>query len=144
MAFSSLLWNLYVSILIKNVSFLIFFLFHPFQGAGESGKSTIVKQMRIIHEQGYSQEECIQHRPVVHSNTIQSLAAIIKAMRMLKIDYGDLSREQDARKFFQFISSRENVITPDLAIIMHRLWRDDGIQKCFARSREYQLNDSAK
>ncbi|XP_053207053.1 guanine nucleotide-binding protein G(i) subunit alpha-1-like [Panonychus citri] len=113
-------------------------------GAGESGKSTIVKQMRIIHEQGYSQEECIQHRPVVHSNTIQSLAAIIKAMRMLKIDYGDLSREQDARKFFQFISSRENIITPDLAIIMHRLWRDDGIQKCFARSREYQLNDSAK
>ena len=29
-------------------------------GAGESGKSTIVKQMKIIHETGYSQEECLQ------------------------------------------------------------------------------------
>ena len=26
---------------------------------------------------------------------------------------------------------------------MKRLWRDSGVQECFARSREYQLNDSA-
>ena len=38
-------------------------------GAGESGKSTIVKQMKIIHEQGYSQDECLSYKPVVFSNT---------------------------------------------------------------------------
>jgi guanine nucleotide-binding protein G(i) subunit alpha len=32
-------------------------------GAGESGKSTIVKQMKIIHEKGYNSEECLQYRP---------------------------------------------------------------------------------
>ncbi|CAF1601890.1 unnamed protein product, partial [Didymodactylos carnosus] len=47
-------------------------------GAGESGKSTIVKQMRIIHQHGYSKEEFEQYRPVVYSNTIQSLGAIIR------------------------------------------------------------------
>lgn len=41
-------------------------------GAGESGKSTIVKQMRIIHETGYSDEERKAYRPVVYSNTIQA------------------------------------------------------------------------
>ena len=40
-------------------------------GAGESGKSTIVKQMKIIHETGYSDEERKQYKPVVYSNTIQ-------------------------------------------------------------------------
>jgi guanine nucleotide-binding protein G(o) subunit alpha len=27
---------------------------------------------------------------------------------------------------------------------MKRLWTDVGVQQCFARSNEYQLNDSAK
>ena len=27
---------------------------------------------------------------------------------------------------------------------VHGLWMDHGVQECFARSREYQLNDSAK
>ena len=61
-------------------------------GAGESGKSTIVKQMKIIHETGYSQEECLQYQPVVYSNTIQSLMAIIRAMGQLRIDFRDPSR----------------------------------------------------
>ena len=28
-------------------------------------------------------------------------------------------------------------------MIMKRLWSDAGVQACFLRSREYQLNDSA-
>ena len=31
-------------------------------GAGESGKSTIVKQMRIIHCNGYMEEDCLKCR----------------------------------------------------------------------------------
>lgn len=56
-------------------------------GAGESGKSTIAKQMKIIHESGYSKEECEQYKPVVYSNTIQSLMTIIRAMGQLNIDF---------------------------------------------------------
>jgi hypothetical protein len=36
-----------------------------------------------------------------------------------------------------------STLTPELAEIMRRLWRDPGIQVCFRRSREFQLNDSA-
>ena len=43
---------------------------------------------RIIHEKGYSQEECLQYKPVVYSNTIQSMIAIIRAMGQLKIEFG--------------------------------------------------------
>lgn len=67
---------------------IICFLFE-ISGAGESGKSTIVKQMKIIHETGYSVEECEQYRPVVYSNTIQSLMAIIRSMGTLRIDFSD-------------------------------------------------------
>lgn len=47
---------------------------------------------RIIHEDGYSEDECRQYRAVVYSNTIQSIMAIIKAMSNLKIDYEDPAR----------------------------------------------------
>lgn len=65
------------------------YIIYIFLGAGESGKSTIVKQMKIIHETGYSKEECEQYRPVVFSNTIQSLIAIIRAMGILRINFSD-------------------------------------------------------
>jgi len=47
---------------------------------------------RIIHEQGYTQEECLSYKPVIYSNTIQSLMAIVKAMQQLNIDFGDTER----------------------------------------------------
>ncbi|KAL8597498.1 hypothetical protein ACOMHN_047725 [Nucella lapillus] len=61
-------------------------------GAGESGKSTIVKQMKIIHEKGYTEEECLQYKPVVYSNTIQSKIAIIRAMNQLNLQFGHPDR----------------------------------------------------
>lgn len=48
--------------------------------------------MQIIHENGYSKEECEQYRPVVYSNTIQSLMAIIRAMGQLRLDFADPTR----------------------------------------------------
>ena len=47
---------------------------------------------RIIHEKGYTQEECLQYKPVVYSNTIQSMIAIIRAMSQLKIEFGHPDR----------------------------------------------------
>ncbi|XP_020856454.1 guanine nucleotide-binding protein G(i) subunit alpha-3 isoform X2 [Phascolarctos cinereus] len=115
-----------------------------FSCAGESGKSTIVKQMKIIHEDGYSEEECKQYKVVVYSNTIQSIIAIIRAMGRLKIDFGEAARADDARQLFVLAgSAEEGVMTPELAGVIKRLWRDGGVQACFSRSREYQLNDSA-
>lgn len=48
--------------------------------------------LRIIHEDGYSEEECKQYKLVVYSNTIQSIMAIIRAMGRLKIEFGDAAR----------------------------------------------------
>ena len=47
---------------------------------------------RIIHDNGFSRDECKQYRPVVYSNTIQSLAAIIKGMDVLGINFANPAR----------------------------------------------------
>ncbi len=47
---------------------------------------------RIIHEDGYSAEERSQYKPVVYSNTVQSMVAILKAMERLMIKFADSTR----------------------------------------------------
>ncbi|KAM7534713.1 hypothetical protein Aperf_G00000112374 [Anoplocephala perfoliata] len=116
-------------------------------GAGESGKSTIVKQMRIIHEGGFTQEDNKQFKPVVYSNTIQSIAAILRAMNTLGIPYGNPKQcTEDARVVNEVIQSMHDTepFSDELLQAMKRLWADPGVQQCFQRSNEYQLNDSAK
>lgn len=138
--------------------------------------------MKIIHETGYSKEECEQYRPVVYSNTIQSLMAIIRAMGQLRINFADSTRavvswlDSSCSMFLNLsvflgwcqivlytckcsrwrcinlrtctsksiiMSNRTCSFRFDLLQVMKRLWMDDGVQHCFSRSREYQLNDSA-
>ena len=55
-------------------------------GSGESGKSTIVKQMKIIHQNGYTRDELLVFRLVVYDNLIESAQAIVKQMRKMGID----------------------------------------------------------
>ncbi|CAG5130144.1 unnamed protein product, partial [Candidula unifasciata] len=52
---------------------------------------------------------------------------------------------EDARQFFALAGQAdEGELSPELSAIMKRLWKDVGVQECFSRSREYQLNDSAE
>ena len=110
-------------------------------GAGESGKSTIVKQMKILHEHGYPTDERLSFRPLIFNNTIESLIAILRAMPKLKINLHDQDRLNDVVKLFDTSDDVEE-LTQELTSIMKRLWHDSGVKNCYSRAREYQLNDS--
>jgi guanine nucleotide-binding protein G(q) subunit alpha len=46
---------------------------NSFPGTGESGKSTFIKQMRIIHGSGYSLEDKKQHTRLVYQNVFMAM-----------------------------------------------------------------------
>ncbi|CAH1769016.1 11258_t:CDS:2, partial [Entrophospora sp. SA101] len=54
-------------------------------GAGESGKSTILKQMKLIHAAGFNPAEIETFRSIVFLNIMQSMKLVIEAMEYLKI-----------------------------------------------------------
>jgi len=60
-------------------------------GTGESGKSTFIKQMRIIHGSGYSDEDKRGFIKLVYQNIFMAMQSMIRAMDLLKIQYGDSS-----------------------------------------------------
>lgn len=56
-------------------------------GAGESGKSTILKQMRIIYSEGFHLEERKEVRQVIFSNMVVAFKIIAEEMREIGMDY---------------------------------------------------------
>lgn len=114
-------------------------------GAGESGKSTILKQMTLIHGKGYSEQEKEAFKEIIFSNTVQSMRVILEAMTAMDISLGN----SENQKHHDLIIEQGTHIEADdlpaeLTAAIMGLWADTGVQACFARSREYQLNDSAK
>ena len=63
--------------------------------------------MKIIHESGFTPEDFKQYRPVVFSNTIQSLVAILRAMPNLGVAFADEEREVRKRNHILGIGQKQ-------------------------------------
>jgi len=114
-------------------------------GTGESGKSTFIKQMRIIHGQGYSEEDRRGYSKLVFQNIFQAIQALSRAMDMLKIPYAKPDpNEQHAQTILSVNHESVTSLSENYARIIQALWDDDGIKEAYDRRREFQLSDSAK
>ena len=130
-------------------------------GAGESGKSTILKQMRIIYSEGFRLDERKEVRQVIFSNMIVAFKIIAEEMRELGLDYENekspvggemcpwslLSRLKKTQEYERVIASAAD-IGPDDTFpqqcqhAMKGLWEDPAVQKCIKRGNEYALHDN--
>jgi len=112
-------------------------------GAGESGKSTIAKQMKIIHLHGFTEEERASFKSIIASNVVGSIKALVEATTNLKIQ---TSSENDGIK--KRVLSEDYfanaALSKEIASDIKKLWKDSGILQAFKRSAEFQLNDSAE
>lgn len=115
-------------------------------GAGESGKSTILKQMKLIHEGGYNLQEKRGFRAIVYGNVITSMQMILKAMDTLKIET-DVEENERRRQLILSLSGEnggEAFPEPVIEAFL-TLWKDNGFQRCFRLAgRDYYVIDSAK
>eukprot|EP00007_Cunea_sp_BSH-02190019_P002334 CAMPEP_0174232278 /NCGR_PEP_ID=MMETSP0417-20130205/2605_1 /TAXON_ID=242541 /ORGANISM="Mayorella sp, Strain BSH-02190019" /LENGTH=336 /DNA_ID=CAMNT_0015310297 /DNA_START=75 /DNA_END=1082 /DNA_ORIENTATION=+ len=109
-------------------------------GAGESGKSTIAKQMKIIHLNGFTDQERETYASIIFQNCIGSMSALVQAAAELDIE---ISAENKAAAQRIVNLGDAEPMTPEIANDIKALWADEGIKETFDRSAEFQLNDSA-
>lgn len=162
-------------------------------GAGESGKTTILKQMKLIHGKGFGHDERRLYAQVMWEQAFTQMMEIVRQARFLGIAMDcddpnsvlhshmlllskagtndDDSVKKDWDAIFEGIRSQrlfledaqlpmfrtdsqpqfaDNSFTAlsaeraEIANAISMLWTNDaGIKRCFARSNEYQLEDSA-
>ncbi|XP_030681710.1 guanine nucleotide-binding protein G(s) subunit alpha isoforms XLas isoform X1 [Nomascus leucogenys] len=130
-------------------------------GAGESGKSTIVKQMRILHVNGFNGEGGEEDPQAARSNSDgekatkvqdiknnlkEAIETIVAAMSNLVPPVELANPENQFR--VDYILSVMNVpdfdFPPEFYEHAKALWEDEGVRACYERSNEYQLIDCAQ
>ncbi|KAI9303506.1 G-alpha protein [Cunninghamella echinulata] len=112
-------------------------------GAGESGKSTILKQMKLIHDGGFTSEERESFKEVIFSNTMQSMRATLEGMVTLGLTFKNPGNEIHQRLIME-AHPQVDYMAHELVEAIAALWDDPAVKECVSRSNEFQLNDSAK
>uniref|UniRef100_A0A6A7GB75 G-protein subunit alpha 8 n=1 Tax=Hirondellea gigas TaxID=1518452 RepID=A0A6A7GB75_9CRUS len=120
----------------KSLHFKILLL-----GAGESGKSTVVKQLRNIYlgELAISPEEIRSYASVLHTNTIQAMKVLIRGCERLKIPLGEM---QTLAKYIMDLDEQEPLLEEDAATI-GKLWKSVPLQKAYSQKSRVYVPDSA-
>ncbi|NP_001083750.2 guanine nucleotide-binding protein subunit alpha-14 [Xenopus laevis] len=113
-------------------------------GTGESGKSTFIKQMRIIHGSGYTDEDRKGFTKLVYQNIFTSMQSMIRAMDTLRIQYTSEQNMENALVIREVEVDKVSSLERKHVEAIKKLWEDEGIQECYDRRREYQLSDSTK
>lgn len=114
-------------------------------GAGESGKSTLVKQMKIIHSNGFTASELSAYRPTVLDNLLSSMKFVLTGMGILRINLEHKSNERFAKIVLTNNScfDMEFRVIESVANALSALWKDRGVRLAVSRGYDYELNDSA-
>jgi len=110
-------------------------------GSGESGKSTFLKQMRIINGGDFVDEELKQYRLVIYGNIVKGTKVLIDARQKLGIAWGNESNAGSADFVFGYDNNvrLEEPVFAQFVPAITALWSDNGIRVAFDRRREFQL-----
>ncbi|KAF7667093.1 hypothetical protein LDENG_00076420 [Lucifuga dentata] len=113
-------------------------------GTGESGKTTFIRQMRIIHGRGFSEEERKAFAKCIFQNIFTAMKAMTTAMTTLRIPYSNPENEMLATLLQDVNTVQVTQLDRNYVDALHRLWADSGIRVCYSRRCEYQLLDSTE
>jgi guanine nucleotide-binding protein G(i) subunit alpha len=113
-----------------------------FLGAGEAGKSTVLKQLRCIFGVGIGEEEKDAYLPVVYYNVFSTCRSLLEGCERWGYE---LPKEllDDSEKI-KNADLKMLELTPAMADTIAALWKTEGIQEAYNRRSELQLADSAK
>ena len=110
-------------------------------GSGESGKSTIVKQMKILYLTGFDDEERKAFLELIYANILSGIKSLILGAEKLGEPFEDQNKELAITiSNISYLGTAE--ISPQLKTDLERLWSDKGIQSVLQRSNEFQIHDS--
>eukprot|EP01083_Nonionella_stella_P079283 217405_1 len=120
-------------------------------GPGSSGKTTLFKQLKIIHDaQGFTDKDRRDYQAQIDNQIIEQMQKLITRGRELMEEYPDeyedLEISHDVVESASFIEllRRDNEMNEDVAHHIARLWKDPGIRATFELRGKLSIPDSCE
>ncbi|XP_027874931.1 guanine nucleotide-binding protein subunit alpha-12a isoform X1 [Xiphophorus couchianus] len=118
-------------------------------GAGESGKSTFLKQMRIINGQEFDKKALLDFRGTIYENILKGMRVLVDARDKLGITWQSCENEKQGMLVMSWegrvgASGVEPGEFQLYVMALSTLWMDAGIQEAYTRRSEFQLSESVK
>lgn len=107
-------------------------------GAGESGKSTVVKQLRLVHSAKIPQAQLVEDGNNLHQNIIDCFGAVCQAASRFKITLDNEDDEKTVSALSRYTGPR---IPPELGVSLKQLFDNPKFQEVYARRSEYWVLD---
>jgi len=115
-------------------------------GPGESGKSTIFKQMKIIQVNGgYSQDELMGYKYIIYTNTITQMKTICNYSFEKQMKMSSEENQKRAERIKDVNPS--DIWGSEVAMDIQYLWKDPTVLHIFKippMKRGFSLNDSTE
>lgn len=113
-------------------------------GAGESGKSTVFKQVKILHNNGFNDAERKAEIATIHQNVVTGIQILISACDILNLaipkEFEALSNNlSECERTMQTVS-----LDVDMANKIELLWRTGPIQEAFRNRSLVHLGDNSQ
>lgn len=112
-------------------------------GCGESGKSTVFKQMRLLYDnEGYTVTHQLQTKPTIIKNVIDCMQTLLEGAEQFDFQF-EHKDSQDAAARVKELGGETTLTAQDVVNLKHLWLNEPAIQKTYARRNELHLLDSA-
>lgn len=125
-----------------------------FLGAGGSGKSTLFRQLRLLHGNGLKKDERMNYRSSIYNNLITGMKTLVEGNAFLNGDNDSDSADAQQpplcsrcdEKLAEYIDEidEDAAISEACAEYLKRGWNDKGLQETWKERSKLQLQDSLK
>jgi len=115
-------------------------------GAGESGKSTLFKQMISIYGKGWSEDDRADYTGIVHKNVLSSMQTLCQMSQLLAKEGLETAVSGDAQDSWDYIMERKEneYLNEETCHHIKILWKDAGIRNTYSNRNRFHLIDSTE
>ncbi|KAF8657967.1 hypothetical protein AX16_002128 [Volvariella volvacea WC 439] len=111
-------------------------------GSGDSGKSTVLKQMRLIHKIPFTQQEIEGYRQLAFDNLTRGMKYLLDAMEDMELTVLD-----ENVKYVEMVDNARDIrdgepFPKEYLPALKSLWEDPGVQKAWERGNEAALPEN--